>query len=163
MQRHTQAAQEQSRKLLSVNRFVSHPCFQGSGFRRASSKMTLLGQSLTSSARREDREVIACPVGSTTRERERRRRLILLLDAHSTSPCSWAICLFAYQSLDSIDGKQARRTGMAGPLGELFDHGCDALNTTVSAFFSSLKPLPNSKQTRPCCSSNACCAPRLST
>jgi ethanolaminephosphotransferase len=41
--------------------------------------------------------------------------------------------LFAYQSLDSIDGKQARRTGMAGPLGELFDHGCDAINTTVSA------------------------------
>ena len=45
---------------------------------------------------------------------------------------SWAFCLFAYQSLDSIDGKQARRTGMAGPLGELFDHGCDAINTTVS-------------------------------
>lgn len=42
----------------------------------------------------------------------------------------WALCLFAYQSLDSIDGKQARRTGMSGPLGELFDHGCDALNTT---------------------------------
>ena len=36
-----------------------------------------------------------------------------------------------YQSLDSFDGKQARRTGMAGPLGELFDHGCDALNTTL--------------------------------
>lgn len=28
--------------------------------------------------------------------------------------------------------KQARRTGMAGPLGEMFDHGCDAMNTTVS-------------------------------
>lgn len=36
-----------------------------------------------------------------------------------------------YQSLDSIDGKQARRTGMAGPLGEMFDHGCDAVNTTL--------------------------------
>ncbi|KDN49556.1 hypothetical protein K437DRAFT_233798 [Tilletiaria anomala UBC 951] len=44
---------------------------------------------------------------------------------------TWAIGLFAYQSLDSIDGKQARRTGMAGPLGELFDHGCDAINTTL--------------------------------
>ncbi|ETS61097.1 hypothetical protein PaG_05042 [Moesziomyces aphidis] len=44
---------------------------------------------------------------------------------------TWALCLFAYQSLDSIDGKQARRTGMAGPLGELFDHGCDAINTTL--------------------------------
>ncbi|TKY85012.1 hypothetical protein EX895_006092 [Sporisorium graminicola] len=44
---------------------------------------------------------------------------------------TWALCLFAYQSLDAIDGKQARRTGMAGPLGEMFDHGCDALNTTL--------------------------------
>lgn len=43
----------------------------------------------------------------------------------------WGLCLFMYQSLDSIDGKQARRTGMAGPLGELFDHGCDALNTIL--------------------------------
>jgi len=42
----------------------------------------------------------------------------------------WAICLFLYQTLDAIDGKQARRTNMAGPLGEMFDHGCDALNTT---------------------------------
>ncbi|GLB43667.1 putative CDP-alcohol phosphatidyltransferase class-I family protein [Lyophyllum shimeji] len=44
---------------------------------------------------------------------------------------TWAFGLFAYQSLDAIDGKQARRTGMAGPLGEMFDHGCDALNTTL--------------------------------
>lgn len=43
----------------------------------------------------------------------------------------WSACLFMYQSLDAIDGKQARRTNMAGPLGELFDHGCDALNTTL--------------------------------
>ncbi|GAC72725.1 sn-1,2-diacylglycerol ethanolamine- and cholinephosphotranferases [Moesziomyces antarcticus T-34] len=58
--------------------------------------------------------------------------------AHAAGRClppwvfyTWALCLFAYQSLDSIDGKQARRTGMAGPLGELFDHGCDAINTTL--------------------------------
>ncbi|KAJ3547758.1 hypothetical protein NM688_g5370 [Phlebia brevispora] len=44
---------------------------------------------------------------------------------------TWAAGLFIYQSLDAIDGKQARRTGMAGPLGEMFDHGCDALNTTL--------------------------------
>ncbi|KAG2217464.1 hypothetical protein INT45_011900 [Circinella minor] len=44
---------------------------------------------------------------------------------------SFGICLFIYQSLDAIDGKQARRTGTSGPLGELFDHGCDALNTTL--------------------------------
>ncbi|WFD33429.1 ethanolaminephosphotransferase [Malassezia cuniculi] len=48
----------------------------------------------------------------------------------------WAVCLFAYQSLDSIDGKQARRTGMSGPLGELFDHGCDALNTTLECILA---------------------------
>lgn len=41
----------------------------------------------------------------------------------SKNTCSWAIGLFAYQSFDAIDGKQARRTGMAGPLGEMFDHG----------------------------------------
>jgi phosphatidylglycerophosphate synthase len=34
--------------------------------------------------------------------------------------------LFAYQTLDGSDGHQARRTGMASPLGELFDHSVDA-------------------------------------
>lgn len=38
-------------------------------------------------------------------------------------------CLFIYQTLDAIDGKQARRTGTSSPLGQLFDHGCDALIT----------------------------------
>merc|ERR1719490_681829 len=37
--------------------------------------------------------------------------------------------LFFYQTLDAIDGKQARRTGTSSPLGELFDHGCDSLST----------------------------------
>ncbi|XP_074660741.1 cholinephosphotransferase 1-like isoform X2 [Tubulanus polymorphus] len=37
--------------------------------------------------------------------------------------------LIAYQSLDAIDGKQARRTGSSSPLGELFDHGCDSIST----------------------------------
>lgn len=40
-----------------------------------------------------------------------------------------SIGLFVYQSLDAIDGKQARRTGSSTPLGELFDHGCDAVST----------------------------------
>ena len=30
---------------------------------------------------------------------------------------------------DGIDGKQARRTGTSGPLGELFDHGLDSWAT----------------------------------
>jgi len=39
-----------------------------------------------------------------------------------------AVTLFAYQSLDATDGKQARRTNSSSPLGELFDHGCDSLS-----------------------------------
>ncbi|XP_059164011.1 cholinephosphotransferase 1-like [Physella acuta] len=37
--------------------------------------------------------------------------------------------LFVYQTLDAIDGKQARRTQSSSPLGELFDHGCDSIST----------------------------------
>ncbi|CAH0488746.1 unnamed protein product [Peronospora farinosa] len=42
-----------------------------------------------------------------------------------------AAALFAYQTLDNLDGKQARRTNSSSPLGLLFDHGCDALNVSV--------------------------------
>ena len=38
----------------------------------------------------------------------------------------FAVALFLYQTLDAIDGKQARRTSSSSPLGQLFDHGCDA-------------------------------------
>lgn len=41
--------------------------------------------------------------------------------------------MFVYQTLDAIDGKQARRTGSSSPLGELFDHGCDSLSTLFVA------------------------------
>ncbi len=34
-------------------------------------------------------------------------------------------------TFDNCDGKQARRTDTSSPLGELFDHGCDALNCWV--------------------------------
>lgn len=33
--------------------------------------------------------------------------------------------------LDGIDGKQARRTGTSGPLGELFDHGLDSYTAGI--------------------------------
>jgi ethanolaminephosphotransferase len=46
---------------------------------------------------------------------------------------TFGIGLFTYQALDAIDGKQARRTGTSSPLGQLFDHGCDALNTSLGA------------------------------
>ncbi|XP_035898451.1 cholinephosphotransferase 1 isoform X3 [Anopheles stephensi] len=53
-------------------------------------------------------------------------------------PPRWAsalcgIGLFIYQSLDAIDGKQARRTNSSSPLGELFDHGCDSISTVFVA------------------------------
>ncbi|XP_063374727.1 cholinephosphotransferase 1 isoform X2 [Cydia amplana] len=55
-----------------------------------------------------------------------------------TDPPRWACLLcavgvFVYQSLDAIDGKQARRTGSQSPLGELFDHGCDSISTVFIA------------------------------
>lgn len=42
--------------------------------------------------------------------------------------------IFFYQTMDAIDGKQARRTQQSSPLGQLFDHGCDAWNTVFVAF-----------------------------
>merc|ERR1712166_1187396 len=38
-----------------------------------------------------------------------------------------AVCLFVYQTMDGIDGKQARRTRSGSPLGELFDHAVDGI------------------------------------
>ncbi|GAA6044094.1 hypothetical protein JCM8097_008431 [Rhodosporidiobolus ruineniae] len=43
-----------------------------------------------------------------------------------------ALGLFFYQTMDNIDGKQARRTGTGSPMGEMFDHGCDTLNCPLS-------------------------------
>ncbi|KAG4148264.1 hypothetical protein ERO13_D05G275900v2 [Gossypium hirsutum] len=37
---------------------------------------------------------------------------------------------FLYQTFGAVDWKQARRTNSSSPLGELFDHGCDALACT---------------------------------
>ncbi|XP_004922536.2 ethanolaminephosphotransferase 1 isoform X1 [Bombyx mori] len=36
------------------------------------------------------------------------------------------VLLFLAYNLDGIDGKQARKLGVSGPLGELFDHGLDS-------------------------------------
>ncbi|XP_060766164.1 choline/ethanolaminephosphotransferase 1b isoform X5 [Neoarius graeffei] len=49
-----------------------------------------------------------------------------------------AVGLFVYQSLDAIDGKQARRTNSSSPLGELFDHGCDSLSTVFVVLGTSI-------------------------
>ncbi|CAF4272523.1 unnamed protein product, partial [Adineta steineri] len=60
--------------------------------------------------------------------------LIILTDGAKEQCTRWmyfltGLGLFLYQSLDAIDGKQARRTNSSSPLGELFDHGCDSVST----------------------------------
>lgn len=50
---------------------------------------------------------------------------------------SCAAGLFFYQTMDNIDGKQARATGSSSPLGELFDHGVDSLNCCLSGLILS--------------------------
>ena len=45
---------------------------------------------------------------------------------------SYALGMFLYQTFDACDGMHARRTGQSGPLGELFDHCIDSINTTLS-------------------------------
>lgn len=48
-----------------------------------------------------------------------------------------AISLFFYQTMDNCDGRQARKTGSSSPLGELFDHGCDAVVVVLSSVITS--------------------------
>jgi len=44
-----------------------------------------------------------------------------------------AFALLIYQTLDNMDGKQARKTESSSPLGLIFDHGCDAMNTIIGS------------------------------
>lgn len=50
---------------------------------------------------------------------------------------SYAFGVWAYSTMDNIDGKQARRTGTSSGLGELFDHGIDSLNCTLASLLES--------------------------
>eukprot|EP00762_Andalucia_godoyi_P008491 ANDGO_05783.mRNA.1 Choline/ethanolaminephosphotransferase 2 len=52
------------------------------------------------------------------------------------------LLVFGYQTLDAIDGKHARATQSAAPMGELWDHACDAISTGCLAvlFCSALYP-----------------------
>lgn len=58
--------------------------------------------------------------------------LFVLIDPSFSGPYpTWLYILAAfgvwcYQTLDALDGKQARRIGLASPLGQLLDHGCDS-------------------------------------
>lgn len=42
-----------------------------------------------------------------------------------------AFAVVFYTILDCLDGKHARRTNTSSPLGQLFDHGCDALSVNL--------------------------------
>jgi len=62
----------------------------------------------------------------------------LIVDPTLTNAPKWlpfltGFCFFAYQTLDNMDGKQARKIGASSPLGLLFDHGCDALCAGMTA------------------------------
>ena len=62
----------------------------------------------------------------------------LIVDPTLTNAPNWlpfltAACFFIYQTLDNMDGKQARKIGASSPLGLLFDHGCDALCAGMTA------------------------------
>lgn len=62
--------------------------------------------------------------------------LILTYNPNLNSCPNWlcllsGMCVFAYQTLDNMDGKQARRTLSSSALGMLFDHTCDVINTCV--------------------------------
>ena len=58
----------------------------------------------------------------------------LKTEIHPVFYFSFAACFWIYSTMDNIDGKQARRTNSSSPLGELFDHGCDALNCPIGSF-----------------------------
>ena len=47
----------------------------------------------------------------------------------------FGICVFMGQTLDAIDGKHARNTKRFSPLGQLMDHGCDALTNSCHSIF----------------------------
>ncbi|EGG17169.1 CDP-alcohol phosphatidyltransferase [Cavenderia fasciculata] len=55
------------------------------------------------------------------------------------------VCIFWYQTMDALDGKQARRTNSSSGLGELFDHGCDAITTflVVLGFLTAIQAGPS--------------------
>lgn len=65
--------------------------------------------------------------------------LLTLMDPSLTGPAHPWVCyaygagIWAYSTMDNIDGKQARRTGTSSGLGELFDHGIDSLNCTLAS------------------------------
>lgn len=44
---------------------------------------------------------------------------------------AFGLGVIVYQTMDNMDGKQARKTGSSSPLGMVFDHGFDAINASL--------------------------------
>merc|ERR1740139_1320711 len=55
-----------------------------------------------------------------------------------------AFATWFYQTMDAMDGKQARRTKSSSPLGQLFDHGCDCLTCIAQHSVAGWVLLPGS-------------------
>ena len=75
--------------------------------------------------------------------------IIVLLKVSGWIPLALAITMFMYQTLDAIDGKQARRTGSSNALGELFDHGCDSLSNRKKHYYVPKQSLGNKFKIEP--------------
>eukprot|EP00933_Yihiella_yeosuensis_P082298 TRINITY_DN96130_c0_g1_i1.p1 TRINITY_DN96130_c0_g1~~TRINITY_DN96130_c0_g1_i1.p1 ORF type:complete len:475 (+),score=38.91 TRINITY_DN96130_c0_g1_i1:44-1426(+) len=56
------------------------------------------------------------------------------------------LSLFVYQTSDAVDGKHARKIGMATPVGQLFDHGFDCLSSVAIHALCALIFLPGTSQ-----------------
>ena len=56
--------------------------------------------------------------------------LLVLTFGTSKAPLLTSFLLFAYQTLDGTDGKHARNTRSGSPIGEVVDHGVDAIVTS---------------------------------
>lgn len=76
--------------------------------------------------------------------------LILISQGSFSEPTpSWTLAfygftLFLYQTLDNVDGKQARKIKNSTPLGMIMDHGCDGLGLLfISAAMARIMCLDN--------------------
>lgn len=47
----------------------------------------------------------------------------------------FVLSIFLGQTFDAIDGKHARNTNRGSPLGQLMDHGCDAITNSCYTIF----------------------------
>ena len=47
----------------------------------------------------------------------------------------FGLSIFLGQTFDAIDGKHARNTKRFSPLGQLMDHGCDAITNSCVAVY----------------------------